>query len=504
MNTPAQPDPLVIPPVRGRPTQARRVIALAAALAAVASLLLPSPREEVPVTLLVADLSQSMRAGSPPRYLLAAQAMEDFASGHPGRVGLITCASGARLASPPSQDRDALLETLAQLRQEAARPELAPAPGAVSGTRLAEGLRMAREMLSRAPGHRSVILVSDGDDPLPDDSAAQEADRLAKNGIQIQVVQVGTPDRPEPIPMGQADWLQWRDRPVRSTVNTPYLQAIATAAGTTLTTRWQPIDLPSGYPFHLQGFCLLASLILWVWFLTGSGFPSRPGAVVTVALLALSTTSCQGRQKPVPSTEALLRQAAALPTTDPARAALARAAEKRARQEYPSPASRLRLLEALILAGESVPMDRQALLAAQELALESEPLLNDRLPTVLARIRLRLAQCKPESSTRPSPAGDLQPAGSQDTPGEPGDTRPLSEPSPLGKPGKPSPQPGGPMAGAALPGTGRLPVLLDDKQPQPLNAGEAVDLLRAARRWRQTRECNRLPWERPATEVPDW
>jgi len=67
MNTPAQPDPLVIPPVRGRPAGTRRILALVAALAAVASLLAPAPREEAAVTLLLIDLSQSMRAGSPPR-----------------------------------------------------------------------------------------------------------------------------------------------------------------------------------------------------------------------------------------------------------------------------------------------------------------------------------------------------------------------------------------------------------------------------------------------------
>lgn len=504
MNTPAQPDPLVIPPVRGRPAGTRRILALVAALAAVASLLAPAPREEAAVTLLLIDLSQSMRAGSPPRYLQAAQALTALASSQPGRIGLITCAASARLAVPPTHDRDSLLDTLTQLPREAARPELAPGPGAISGTRLADGLRMARAMLQHTGGHRVVVLFSDGDDPVPDGSATQEAARLAEMGIQLQVVQVGTPGRPEPIPMGPGDWLQWRDQPVRSTVNTTYLQAIASAAGTTLADRWQTIAPPSKSLINPQSLCLLLSLLAWVCFLTGSTLRAPSNLSAALLLLTLAMPACQEKQKTTPSAEALLRQAAALPPTDPSRSGIARQAEALLRAQPPTQATRLRLLEALVLAGESVPMDRQALLAAQELALESEPLLNDRLNLFLARIRLRLAQCKPDSTPRQNQGGDPASGESPSTQGDPGETRPFSNPSPQTKSGKPSNQSGGPMAEAALPGAGRLPVLLDDKQPQTIHSGEALDLLRTARLWRQKRESTQRPWERPATELPDW
>ncbi len=504
MNTADPPDPLVLPIVRGRPPRSLWILAWAAALAAVAALLVHAPRDQSPVTLLIADLSQSMRAGSPPRYIVAAQAMEGLASRVAGKIGLICCASGARLASPPSLDREKLLQTLGQLRQEAARPELIPAPSALSGTRLAGGLRMAHEMLSHTTGPRNVILFSDGDDPVPDDTAALEAARLAAIGVKLHVVQVGTPGLAESIPMTPGDFLLWQGRPVQSTVGLPYLQSIATAAGTALTTRWQTIDCSPSHPWHLQSLCLLASLLLWLGFLTASSMPTRPISAVPLALLILAISSCQGEPNSVPTAKGLLRQAAALPPTNLSRAAIAREAEKMARQETPSPTSTLDLLEALILAGESVPMDRQALLAAQELALESETLLKDRLTPVLARIRLRLAQCKPDPTTQQQASGDLQPGESQGNTGDPGSTRFSTEPSPLGKPGKPLSQPTGSMAEAALPGPGRLPVLLDDSRAQPLTPAEAEGLLRAASRWRQNRESVQRAWERPATGVPDW
>ena len=57
-----------------------------------------------------------------------------------------------------------------------------------------------------------------------------------------------------------------------------------------------------------------------------------------------------------------------------------------------------------------------------------------------------------------------------------------------------------------MPGTGRLPVLLDTRQPQQLSEAEALELLRAAlaRQRREAVRWNRDGWNRRAVEVPDW
>jgi hypothetical protein len=49
-----------------------------------------------------------------------------------------------------------------------------------------------------------------------------------------------------------------------------------------------------------------------------------------------------------------------------------------------------------------------------------------------------------------------------------------------------------------------MPVVLDDRQTQPLAPTEIQDLLRAARLRRQKPGAPHQPWERPLGEVPDW
>jgi hypothetical protein len=508
MSTPDISDPLIVPAIRGQNTPPRWPVALAAVLTALASLLVPSPPASPPITLFVLDLSQSMRAGKPPRYLLAAAQIKQSVADLPGMAGLITVAAGARLACPPAFDHAPLLERLGDLPAEAARPDLAPAPDSRSGTRLAQGLQLARTILAHRPGLRSVLLFSDGDDPIPDDSAARVAAQLASDGVALQVIQVGSPSNPEPIPLSANAWLEWREQRVLSTVNPSYLSTIASAAGSSLQVE-PPARVFSNAPsLHLPTWCLLASLCLWIWFLAGPSLLARQALSLTLVTLAI--TGCAQRTQPDPTEtlEILLARTEALPPTDPARAGLARQAERLLRRSSnPDTVHTGQLLRALILAGESVPMDQQALLAAQELALESESVLGDQFTPTLAYIRLRLAQCppapaKPGQATRngngPDPMANSLENLVERPPGQgnPSQTRP-------DRPSDQSPSTEG-TAENALPGTGRMPVVLDDRQTQPLAPTEIQGLLRAARLRRQKPGAPHQPWERPLGEVPDW
>lgn len=508
MSIPDIPDPLIVPALRGQNTPSRWPVALAAILAALASLWVPPPSAPPPITLFILDLSQSMRAGMPPRYLLAAAQIKQSVTDLPGMAGLITVAAGARLASPPAFDHSPILDTLGNLPAEAARSELTLVPDSRSGTRLAEGLQLASTMLSHRPGLRTVLLFSDGDDPVPDDSAAQVAARLASDGVNLQVIQVGSPSNPEPIPLAGNAWLEWREQRVFSTVNPSYLSAIAAAAGSSLQVE------PSAGSFwraptpHLATWCLLASLCLWIWFLAGHSLLTSQAIPLTLVTLAI--TACAQRPQPDPTetVETLLTRAEGLPTTDPARAGLARQAERLLRQRSnPDTLNTGQLLRALMVAGESAPMDRQALLAAQELALESESVLGDQFIPTLAYIRLRLAQ-SPPAPAKPDPVTDNGNGADQMTnmPGAPNESSTGQGNAAKTRPDRPSDQSPSPAGSAenALPGAGRLPVVLDDRQPQPLAPSEIHDLLRASRQRRQKLGAPHQPWERPHGEVPDW
>lgn len=510
MNSPVTADPLVRPAVTADQGRARYLIACLAILLALGSLWQSLADAQPPATLIVLDLSQSMRAGAPPRYVLAVRQVKNLLTRVQGPVGLITCAARSRLSAPLSTDLAPLQSRLADLPGEAAHPDLLPVPDSLSGTRLATGLALARTLLEKRAGQRQVVLVSDGDDPAPDDAAKVEATRLAEAGVHLVVVPVGREGVREPIPADSGE-LTWKNGPVRSEVRVPYLEAIA-RSGHGLLTR-QTTDLPNfGKSLLPGGWLLLASsAFCWIWYLADP-FRGESRTLLALASLSLVSSCGEGPRDPEPQANqdplVLLREAASREPTDPARSLLALQAENGLRamalQGKVDFAHSLHLLQALVLVGESTPMDRNALLEARELALESADALGPELDPWLNLIRWRLAQCPNQAGTRPQ-EGDSGGEGPGSAKGDPGGT---GNPNKLA--GKPSltsktPKEGDTKTeGQGIPGTARLPVVLDDREPQPLGEAEARRLLRAALDRDRRKSRQSAIWSRDPGEIPDW
>ena len=104
-----------------------------------------------------------------------------------------------------------IFHCLNNLPSEAMRPELLPSPESASGTRVSSGLGLAFTMLKNRPGHRTVVLLSDGDDPAPDEQATLLAASMAATGIQLVVIPVGQA-LPESIPTSTGWPRSWHSR----------------------------------------------------------------------------------------------------------------------------------------------------------------------------------------------------------------------------------------------------------------------------------------------------
>lgn len=504
MNTqglPPQADPLIRPAVLGGPDKSRWLVALFASLAALLSLAIPSANQVAPIALVVLDLSQSMRAGIPPRYQIAHDHIIQLANNISGPLGLITFASNARLASPPTLDQTNLINCLNNLPSEAMRPELLPSPESTSGTRVSSGLGLAFTMLKNRPGHRAVVLISDGDDPAPDEQATLLAASMAATGIQLVVIPVGQA-LPESIPTSTG-WLEWQGKRVYSQTDTRRLGAIAAAAGTGLASRTGSISLITKNSFNYSFICLLASFALWVCFLIRPFFPTRrPLLAILLPLAFISSCSAQNPNDPsfqILEAQSLIKQAEALPTTNLARAPLARRAESLLRQSLAhndAPTTQMAILRAMVLVGESVPMDKNALLAAKEFSLEWADLLGPNFETWSARIRLRLAQCPPNGANPTKQT--VSPSENRTSEGDPGG-RAQSTSQKTTSQATPSTD-----IDSGIPGAGRLPVVLDTNQTQPFTQEEVLALLRSAFLRRQRTSSSPDSWDRPTTEVPDW
>src|SRR5207248_5851262 len=95
----------------------------------------------------VLDCSRSMWAETPSRLERAKTALLDLCNemkkhgGH--RVALVVFAGSARLACPLTHDYDHFRESVEAVDTDAPDPEIAPGPGAQSGTRIGAALHKA-------------------------------------------------------------------------------------------------------------------------------------------------------------------------------------------------------------------------------------------------------------------------------------------------------------------------------------------------------------------------
>ena len=145
----------------------------------------PAPEPRGAEVVLLVDLSRSMAVTDVPpsrlrRGLAAAGELVEAVPG--GTVAVVGFSDAGHLLLPFTDDRYALRQQLAALREQA------PALG---GSQLAAALRYASfELPGRPRAERTVVLVSDGEsstgDPLP------VARRAGRTGVAIVTVPVGT------------------------------------------------------------------------------------------------------------------------------------------------------------------------------------------------------------------------------------------------------------------------------------------------------------------------
>jgi Ca-activated chloride channel family protein len=145
------------------------------------------PREEATVVLAI-DVSRSMKADDvePTRLDAARAAAKTFLEGIPEkfRVGVVSFATRASVAVPPTEDRELV---------EAALDTMTPGEGTAIGDAVALSLEIGAE--ERADGTvppRSILLISDGarDGGRIEPAAAAEAAR--KQEVPVYTVLVGT------------------------------------------------------------------------------------------------------------------------------------------------------------------------------------------------------------------------------------------------------------------------------------------------------------------------
>ncbi len=137
-------------------------------------------------TVIAVDVSASMRARDVhPDRLDSAKNMLRMLITHLNkeRIGLIAFTSQAYIQCPITTDEDALKYFVSSLH-----PDMLPSPG----TSLAAPVKLAAHMLSKYPGKKALILLTDGEDHTTEElKAAQTA--AQQEGIRIIAIGIGTP-----------------------------------------------------------------------------------------------------------------------------------------------------------------------------------------------------------------------------------------------------------------------------------------------------------------------
>ena len=136
-------------------------------------------------TVIAVDVSASMRARDvhPDRLDSAKNMLRMLITHlHNERIGLIAFTSQAYIQCPITTDEDALKYFISSLQ-----PDMLP----VAGTSLAAPVKLAAHMLSKYPGKKALIILTDGEDHEPKE--LKEAQDIAqKEGIRIIAIGIGT------------------------------------------------------------------------------------------------------------------------------------------------------------------------------------------------------------------------------------------------------------------------------------------------------------------------
>ncbi|MEJ1405855.1 MAG: VWA domain-containing protein [Candidatus Sedimenticola sp. (ex Thyasira tokunagai)] len=137
--------------------------------------------------IILLDISRSMSVTdvAPSRLTRARQEIEDLIDQSSGlRVGLIAFASVAHVLTPVTEDTQSLRKLLPAISTDLAR---------LQGSRLSEAVARARTLLAGQPekSRNSILLISDGD--FADSELEEEINALAREGIPLHVLGIGTP-----------------------------------------------------------------------------------------------------------------------------------------------------------------------------------------------------------------------------------------------------------------------------------------------------------------------
>lgn len=184
----------------------------------------------------VLDVSRSMLADDvvPSRQDKAKEALKEFVEktvkkhgGH--RLGLVAFAANAQVICPLTHDYDHFLTKLESLDADNLPRDLRPGETSVSGTRIGEGLRVAVAEAhdSRYRGFQDVLMISDGDDPVPDNEWRKGAEAAKEAGVPVYVVGVGDPEKGGRIPTGKDRYLTREGKQVVTHLTRTPLQEIA-------------------------------------------------------------------------------------------------------------------------------------------------------------------------------------------------------------------------------------------------------------------------------------
>ncbi|MGD8908812.1 MAG: VWA domain-containing protein [Chromatiales bacterium] len=171
------------------------------------------------------DISRSMNVAdvAPSRLARARQEVQDLVQlNRELRIGLIAFASVPLVISPITEDSQSLLNALPAVTTDLAN---------LKGSRLDAALERARQLLGSGESGRSILLISDGD--LDEPELTEKIRDLKRNGINLHVLGIGTPDGgPIPAQSGHSDLLRERSgRIIESRLNEQLLQQLAAAGG---------------------------------------------------------------------------------------------------------------------------------------------------------------------------------------------------------------------------------------------------------------------------------
>ncbi len=183
---------------------------------------------------IVLDLSRSMLAEKPPRQELAQRGLADLCAHLKQRggvrVALVVFAGRPKVIFPLTSDYDHLAEAAEQQDADNVPRELHPDPaqGQLSGTRI--GAALSQAVLAHdfaMQGAQEILLISDGDDPVPDNEWRTGVELARERKIPIHTIGVGTPGEPSWIPLDDDYVRDDKGEKIASALREPLLQEIA-------------------------------------------------------------------------------------------------------------------------------------------------------------------------------------------------------------------------------------------------------------------------------------